>query len=167
MRFDNHQCRFEPHVTMLRTTQTLVAGNKDPVGHNTNLSTLKNPPQNILIPAMGEQKLNFPMDESLPTTVNCNIHPWMKSFVVIKDHPYMGVSDKDGKVTIKNVPAGKWTFQFWQEAAGYVSEVELQGQADEVGTRSVGGRDQGWRKRPRHDQAGAFDFQIELETVVL
>jgi hypothetical protein len=120
---DNHQCRFEPHIAVLRTTQTLIAGNKDPVGHNTNLATLKNPAQNVLIPAQGNLKLNFSMEESLPTPVSCNIHPWMKGYVVIKEHPYVGVSDKDGKLTIKNVPVGKWTFQFWQEASGYLADV--------------------------------------------
>jgi hypothetical protein len=129
VRFDNLNCRFEPHVVAVRTTQSLIAGNKDPVGHNTNISTLKNPPQNILIPGGGDLKLTFAAEESLPTPVSCNIHPWMKGYVVIKEHPYIGISDKDGKVSIKNVPAGKWTFQFWQEAAGYIAEAKQNGKA--------------------------------------
>lgn len=124
---DNENCRFEPHVALLRTTQTLVAGNKDPVGHNTNMSLLKNPPQNPLIPGKASVKFNFTIEESLPAPVSCGIHPWMKGYLVVKDHPYMAVSDKDGKVTIKNVPAGKWTFQFWQEAAGYISQAKQNG----------------------------------------
>lgn len=118
---DNHQCRFEPHVTAVRTTQTLVAGNKDTIGHNMNVATLKNPAQNILIPAGGQLKLNMTIEESLPTPISCNIHPWMKGYLVVKDHPYVGVSDKNGKLAIKNLPAGKWTFQIWQESAGFVT----------------------------------------------
>jgi plastocyanin len=125
--FDNAKCRFEPHVCVVRTSQTLVVGNKDNVGHNTNVSTLKNPAQNILIPAAGKLKMNFTIEESLPSGVSCNIHPWMKAYIVVKEHPYVGVSDKDGKVTIKNIPAGKWTFQFWQEAAGFVQDVKQDG----------------------------------------
>lgn len=124
---DNEKCRFEPHVTIVRTGQTLIAGNKDNTGHNTNLQTLKNPPQNVLIPAGGKLKLNLTLEEQLPSPVSCNIHPWMKGYLVVKDHPYVGVSDKDGKVTIKNIPAGKWTFQFWQEAAGYLADVNIGG----------------------------------------
>jgi hypothetical protein len=129
VRLDNLNCRFAPHITPVRTTQPLVAGNKDPVGHNTNISTLKNPPQNVLIPAGGDLKLTFNAEESLPSPVSCNIHPWMKGYVVIKDHPYVAVSDENGKITLKNVPAGKWTFQFWQEAAGYVSEAKQNGKS--------------------------------------
>lgn len=126
---DNDKCRFEPHVTVLRTTQTFLAGNKDTVGHNVNLSTLKNPAQNVLIPSGGKIKLNLSQEELLPTPIACNIHPWMKGYVVVKEHPYVGVSDKDGKVTIKNVPAGKWTFQLWQEASGFVTEGKVAGKA--------------------------------------
>ena len=40
------------------------------------------------------------------------------------------VTDKDGKFEIKNLPAGKWQFMFWQEMAGYVAEVKRDGQAE-------------------------------------
>lgn len=126
---DNQNCRFEPHIVAVRTGQPLVAGNKDPVGHNVKLDTLKNPAQNILVPPGGELKINLNAEESLPSPVSCSIHPWMKGFVVVKDHPYVAVSDKEGKITIKNVPAGKWTFQFWQEASGFVQEVKQNGKA--------------------------------------
>jgi hypothetical protein len=125
--FDNMNCRFEPRVVTLRTTQTLLVGNKDPVGHNTNITTLSNPGQNVLIPSNGSAKMNFGAVESLPSKAACNIHPWMTAYVVIKDHPYMGVSDKDGNLVIKNLPVGKWTFQFWQESSGYLTDVVVDG----------------------------------------
>ena len=37
--FDNQNCRFEPRVVLVRTGQTLVIGNKDPVGHNTKVDS--------------------------------------------------------------------------------------------------------------------------------
>lgn len=128
VRIDNKSCRFEPHIVPLWTTQTLVAGNLDSVGHNTNITTTKNPPQNVLIPSNGALKLNFPAAEVLPAApVSCNIHPWMKAYVVIKSHPYIAVSDADGKVSLKNVPAGKWTFQFWHESGGYLTKLKMGG----------------------------------------
>ena len=48
--FDNHNCEFSPRVALLRTTQTLVIGNKDTVGHNTNMSVLN---FNPIVPAVG------------------------------------------------------------------------------------------------------------------
>ena len=127
--FDNHNCRFEPHVTLLRTTQSLLIGNKDPVGHNTKVDTLKNPAINPIVPAGGEMKQKFSKEERLPCRVSCNIHPWMTGWLLVKETPYIAVSDADGRIEIKNVPAGQWTFQVWHEFGGgsYVTEVTLDG----------------------------------------
>lgn len=124
---DNEKCRFEPHAVVLRTTQTLVLGNKDSVGHNTKVETFSNLPINPIIPAGGKLPKKFPLPERLPTTVSCSIHPWMTARVMIKDHPYVTVTDSSGNFEIKNVPAGTWTFCAWQEEAGYVDDIKLNG----------------------------------------
>lgn len=124
---DNKNCRFKPHVVTLRTTQTLWVKNSDSVGHNTKVDALKNIPINPILPANGEIKQKFPKEERLPVLVSCSIHPWMNARVVIRESPYMAVTDKDGKFEIKNLPVGEHTFQVWQEAAGYVSSVVLDG----------------------------------------
>jgi hypothetical protein len=124
---DNAACRFQPHVVAMRTTQTLLVGNKDPLGHNTYVTTLNNISQNVLVPFNGQVSMNFPVVENLPARVACNIHPWMNAWLIIKDHPYVGISDKDGQLLIKNLPPGKWTFQLWHETSGYVTEAFLDG----------------------------------------
>lgn len=128
---DNKNCRYEPHVAILRLTQPLVLGNKDPVGHNTKIDTLNpdNPPVNPIIPAGGQFRLedHFQAAERIPLPVSCSIHPWMTARLVVLDHPYAAVSDDDGNLVIKNLPVGEWTFQVWQEKAGYVSDVKVDG----------------------------------------
>lgn len=131
VKLDNHGCRFEPHVMVLRTTQTLVIGNSDAVGHNCKVDAILNGAINYTIPAGGSMDYKFTLAERLPSKVSCSIHPWMSGWLLIKDNPYMGVSDKDGKLVIKNVPVGKWTFQFWQEKSGYVSELTQDGESKE------------------------------------
>ena len=69
----------------------------------------------------------FGAAEKLPVMVSCSIHPWMKGWLVIRDTPYMAVTDEQGKFEIQNLPAGKWRFMFWQEAAGYVDDVKIGG----------------------------------------
>ena len=120
---DNNCCRFDPHVQLLRTTQTLIMGNSDEVGHNCKIDTLTNPPINYTIPAKGKIEHKFLLAERLPARVSCSIHPWMSAWLLIRDNPYMAVSDAKGKLVIKSLPVGKWTIQFWHEKAGYVSEV--------------------------------------------
>jgi hypothetical protein len=131
LRLDNLNCRFVPHVLPVRTGQKLILGNKDPVAHNTKIDSLSNPPINPLIPAGGELEHSFADTERLPARVSCSIHPWMSAWVVVQDNPYVGVTNKDGVLEIKNVPTGTWTFRFWQEKAGYIRELEQDGTAIE------------------------------------
>lgn len=128
---DNLDCRFEPHVCSMRTTQTLVIGNKDPIGHNTKIDASKNPAVNDIVPANGTSKKTFAESERLPVRVSCSVHPWMTGWLLVKDNPYFAVSDEDGKFEMKNLPAGTWTFQFWHEKPGYIKEVSKGGAAEE------------------------------------
>ncbi len=127
---DNHHCRFEPHVLAMRNTQTLEVKNSDPMGHNTNLALVANAPFNVVIPANSNSDKKLDSAESTPSTVTCNIHPWMKAYVLVRPDPYFAVSDKDGNFEIKNLPAGKEIeFQVWQEKSGNVEKANVAGKA--------------------------------------
>lgn len=123
----NNSCRFEPRVVLVRTTQTLVIANPDAVAHNSKLDLIANNGRNPIIPPGQSVKETFKKEERLPASVSCSIHPWMSGRVVVKDHPYMAVTDKDGNFTIPNLPAGKWEFQVWHESPGYVQDVSVDG----------------------------------------
>jgi len=129
---DNKDCRFEPHVAFVQAGQTLVLKNSDSVGHNSNVATLKNPPSNSLIPAGGETTVTFANDEAIPAQVTCNIHPWMKSWLVVRNNPYAAVSKADGSFEIKNVPVGEVELQMWHEKAGYIGEIKVGGTAEKT-----------------------------------
>lgn len=118
---DNKNCRFEPHVAAIQLGQTLVLKNSDPIGHNSNVQPLGDQGANPLIAAGTDAKHKFNKKQLLPVPVSCNIHPWMKAYVLPRDNPYTAVSDQDGNFTIKDLPAGeKLEFQVWQEKAGYL-----------------------------------------------
>ena len=126
---DNNNCRFEPHVCLLRTSQTLVIKNSDSVGHNTNIAVTSNPSFNQMVPGGSELELTFMSAERRPATVGCNIHPWMQGWLLPQDTPYFAVSGKDGEFEIHHLPSGKWTFQVWHERAGSVDQVTIDGKA--------------------------------------
>ena len=124
---DNEFCRFNNHITVMRTTQTLLIRNLDPIGHNTKIDTLSNTAINPILPANGDLKQLFPKAERNPVPVSCSIHPWMNGYVLIKDHPYVTVTDENGEFEIKNLPTGNWTFCAWQEKCKSVQEVKISG----------------------------------------
>jgi len=129
VKFDNKDCRFEPHMAIVWTEQSVELSNSDPIGHNTHLLPLnpKNVVSNELIPATKSRDFTFRVAESLPVKVECNIHPWMNGWVIVKETPYAAITDEDGKFTIKNIPVGKRKFRFWQEQLGYIQNVDING----------------------------------------
>ena len=125
---DNLQCRFEPHVSAVRTQQPLVLGNLDDVAHSVMLTFFKNQPIGPIVPPKQEIEFTLTKAEPLPTRMSCPIHPWMMGWVLVQDHPYMAVTDRNGKFEIKNLPVdGKLTLKVWHEKIGYVQEVQIDG----------------------------------------
>lgn len=117
---DNNGCRFEPHIVPMRLTQTLVIKNSDPFSHNSNLAPLGDTPVNPVLTPDSAQDYKFHKAQKLPVPVACNIHPWMKGYIVVKDNPYVAVSAKDGSFELKDLPAEELEFTVWQEKSGWL-----------------------------------------------
>ena len=128
---DQPCCRFEPHVLAVREGQTVVAKNSSPVAHNINWQGgADNPGDNKIIPPNGQIKIELTASPR-PIAVSCNIHPWMRGWMRVFDHPYFAVTDEDGKFEIKNAPAGKYNLVMWQEGVGWVNGGKV-GKAIEI-----------------------------------
>jgi hypothetical protein len=118
---DNKGCRFEPHILPVRLTQTLVLKNSDPIGHNSNLQPIGDTPTNPLIPGGGAAEYKFTKSQNIPVPVTCNIHPWMKGYLMPRDNPYVAISAADGTFELKNLPAEELEFQVWHENPGFLA----------------------------------------------
>jgi hypothetical protein len=118
VKFDQQGCHFIPHALILRTDQTIAILSGDPILHNTDVVAVRNTGQNqtISMDRVGTTQWKFPQAERMPTMVKCDIHPWMRAWWLIIDHPYAAISGKDGKFTIEKVPAGTQEFTAWQDA---------------------------------------------------
>ena len=122
---DNQKCRFVPKAAFARSGQTLILKNSDTVGHNCHITTFQQE-HNINIPANKEAELQLEdLSDKVPGEVRCDIHIWMDSVILIRDNPYVAISDETGKFRIENIPAGDWQFQFWHKKAGYLKTLEI------------------------------------------
>ncbi len=131
VKLDNNGCVFKPHIFFARVGQTIEVTNTDQTGHNANFNFLNNSAVNFLIPIGGSKKLDpLATDEPTLMPVDCNIHPWMKAFVIVQDHPYVGISDESGQMEIIDLPVGKVTFLIRHEyAEGAIDEGKVNGKA--------------------------------------
>ena len=132
VRLDNRGCRFEPRVAVLRTGGVLRLVNSDPVAHNAAVYLKRSTPFNDVIPQGGPLDRVIRKAEQLPARVDCSIHPWMKAWLLVLDHPYAAVSGEDGSFELPRLPAGEWTFRVWQERAGLLKQWQRGGSASEV-----------------------------------
>lgn len=132
---DNNKCLFHPKVLVARSGQTITVKNSDNTGHNSNFSFLKNTPANFLIPAGQSKDYVLKPDLVEPTAipVDCNVHPWMRAFVIVKQHPFVGISDAEGVIEIPDLPVGSGAvFRLWHEATGAIDQVEVNGKPVKV-----------------------------------
>lgn len=122
--FDQKTCRFKPHVLLVRTDQTVVVKNDDPINHNTHTHTFRNQQENFLLKPNDREgvEVKCPQPEFLPMPVKCDLHPHMKAYWMILDHPYMAKTDSEGKFKIENLPAGDYDFTVWHEEVGYLDK---------------------------------------------
>ncbi|WP_254506788.1 hypothetical protein [Anatilimnocola floriformis] len=120
----------EPHVALVWLPQTLLLKNSEPIGHHIRLNGLVPTEVSALVPAHGTTKRKFTKQQNVPWPIDCSIHPWESGYLVIRDNPYMAVSDAQGKLRIKNLPTGKHTFVFWHEQGGYLKDIKRDGKAE-------------------------------------
>ena len=113
--FDQIKCVFEPHVLGMIAGMPITLKSSDPVNHNVNAKLKVRGFNQLLAP---QSKTEFKPDgaERTPGEVTCDIHPWMKAWWMVFDHPYFAVTDAKGYFEIKNAPAGTQKVVVWQEA---------------------------------------------------
>jgi hypothetical protein len=129
---DQPCCMFEPHGLAIRKGTVVVAKNSSGFPHNVDWTGLK-PQQgnNTLIPAGGKMELNIKPSE-YPINVKCGIHPWMKGWIRVFDHPYFAVTDADGNFEIKNAPVGKFRIVVWHETGWRNQDTGKKGDPIEI-----------------------------------
>jgi hypothetical protein len=127
--FDQVNCRFTPHLLILRTDQTILVQNGDSFNHNTRTAPFVNKAENLIIKPMERKGVAIQMKQSElsypPVTVSCDIHAFMRGYWMVTDHPYVAVTDADGKFKIENLPVGEHTFRVWHERPGYINCAEF------------------------------------------
>ncbi len=116
----NSHCMFSPRVQGAVIGQQLKVVSADPILHNTHpqIAATNATLYNIALPFKG-----FSVIKPLPTKaellrVKCDVHEWMRAWIVELDHPYFATTDKAGKFDLTDVPPGTYTVVAWHEAMG-------------------------------------------------
>jgi hypothetical protein len=115
---DQQNCEFQPYLLPMHQDQTLVVKSSDPINHNVRITGFNNPGVNQNLAPQGQLQLKL-VPERIPMKVVCDIHPWMQAWILVFDHPFYAVTEKDGSFEIRGVPAGTENLVLWHES-GFV-----------------------------------------------
>lgn len=110
-------CEFKPRVLSMEAGSVLEVVNKDSVKHEANgVQDFET------IFQLSQHKKGMvdkvSLDKAGVVEVTCNIHGWMKAWVVVVEGTLHSVTDKRGEFLIKGVPAGKHKLKLWHEGFG-------------------------------------------------
>lgn len=115
---DQKGCIYHPHVIGIQTNQALEVTNSDPFTHNVHpLPTTNREFNRSQSAGSAPVEHKFPRQE-LKIAVKCNVHPWMRSYINVVDHPFFAVTGADGSFTIKGLPPGTYTIEAIHESLG-------------------------------------------------
>jgi len=118
---DQKECAYSPHVIAMVAGQKIVVRNSDGTFHNVHATVggklLWNKPQ-----AAQEPDLTLEAAKAGEVVdIVCDVHPWMKAFAAVQDHPYFAVTGDDGAFEIKGLAPGTYTLEAWHPTLGLKS----------------------------------------------
>jgi len=116
---DQKGCTFVPRVVLVPAGGTVEFLNSDRLLHNLHSASRENPTFNRTQPRGRVIPVTFSKPEFVQ--MNCDLHSWMRAWVVVADHPYYALSNDAGEFVLSNVPPGKYVLQIWQETLGITS----------------------------------------------
>ena len=116
---DQKGCVFVPHVVLVPAGGTVQFLNSDRLLHNLHSASRDNPSFNRTQPKGRTIPITFAKPEIV--RVNCDLHSWMRAWVVVADHPFYALTNDAGEFELPTLPPGKYTLQIWQEKLGITS----------------------------------------------
>jgi plastocyanin len=130
-KMDQKQCVFVPRVVIVPVGGTVEFLNSDRLLHNVRGGGKENPPFNRAQPHARTIAIGFKSPEVL--RVDCDLHSWMRGWIVVAEHPFYAVTNEEGEFVFENIPPGKYKLQAWQEVLGRANqEVTVAGEGTQT-----------------------------------
>ncbi len=125
---DQVEHTFVPHLIGIQDGQKVTFKNSDAANHNVRAIAFEEKNQfNIFTGAGGEYGHQFVAGKKLrPVVLSCDIHPWMRAWIYVFNHPYFAVTDERGRFRINDVPLGEHQLIVMQPDVGYRKTMSLQ-----------------------------------------
>ena len=115
---DQKGCRYVPHVLGAQVGQTVEIVNSDPTLHNIHAIPMVNREFNTGQPLPGMKHVHRFSAREVMVPFKCDVHPWMRAYIGVLDHPFFAVTGADGSFQLTGLPPGTYTVEAWHETLG-------------------------------------------------
>jgi hypothetical protein len=102
-------------VIGVQANQPIKIRNSDDTLHNIHPRPTINSEFNIGQPRKGMESTKSFDKQEIMIPVGCDVHPWMRSYISIVDHPFFAVTKDDGTYEIKGLPPGDYEVEAYHE----------------------------------------------------
>ena len=115
--------KFVPTVSVVQIGSAVSFPNNDTVRHQVYSFSPAKVFELKLYSGAGGTPIVF--DKAGIVVIGCNIHDQMTAFVQVVDTPYFGKSDASGKITIENMPVGKYHLKVWHPVMALAPAISM------------------------------------------
>lgn len=117
------KCAFHPYIQVVRKRAALTIVNKDPLLHNIHAYELigraRRSMFNIAQPAAGQVDTRvLKTRRGHLVEIDCDAHNWMSAWIYLSHHPYVTITDDQGRFTISDIPPGQFDIAVWHPVLG-------------------------------------------------
>jgi plastocyanin len=124
-KLDQQQCQFVPHVVVATQGTTLDVVNSDKALHNVRAQSGDVKLMNYAMPIPGHVVPTKLRKDGI-FRVNCDVHPWMRAWIVVLPTRAYAVTGEDGRYRIEGISPGKHRVKIWHERLGErEAEIEV------------------------------------------
>lgn len=114
---------FQPHILVVQAGSVVEFPNRDPFFHNV-FSLFEGKRFDLGLYEAGTSRM-VRFDRPGISYIFCNIHPEMSAVVITITTPLYAISNKDGQISLADVPYGRYLLHIWSEGIGPENEQPL------------------------------------------
>jgi plastocyanin len=108
---DQKNRMFIPHILTVQTGTSVRFPNSDDIRHHVYSFSPAKPFQLPLYKGTPSKPVLF--DRAGVVALGCNIHDQMSAYIIVVDTPYFDQTPASGRVTLRDVEAGRYTMHVW------------------------------------------------------